>query len=70
MEGRSKKEKGPMDMDNNDPSVAGDRCIRGLNGDGKNTIKKLKVKKIKSSGESQTCMYMKGSCFSCDLINN
>ena len=37
MEGLSKKEKGPMDMDKS-VMIAGRRGIRGLNGNGKNTI--------------------------------
>ena len=38
VEGLSKKEKGPMDVDNS----VGRRDIWGLNGNGKNTIKNFK----------------------------
>ena len=44
MEGLSKKEKALMDMDNS-VVIAGGRGIRGLNGNGKNTIK-IKLKKL------------------------
>ena len=39
MEGLSKQEKGLMDMDNNVVIAGWERGIRGLNGNGKNTIK-------------------------------
>ena len=38
MEGLSKKERGLMDMDNS-VAIVGGGGIRGLNGNGKNTIK-------------------------------
>ena len=38
MEGLSKKERGLMDMDKR-VVIAGEREYKGLNGDGKNTIK-------------------------------
>ena len=39
MEGLSKKEKGLMDMDNSMVIPSGERGIRELKGNGKNTIK-------------------------------
>ena len=48
MEGLSKKEKGPTDTDNS-VVIVGAGCCKGINGDGKNTIKN-KIKKIKYSG--------------------
>ena len=39
MEGLSKKEKGLMDVDNSVVIAGGEGGIRGLNGNGKNTIK-------------------------------
>ena len=40
MEGLSKKEKGLMDMDNS-VGIVGGGGLRGLNGNGKNSIKKF-----------------------------
>ena len=41
MGGLSKKEKGFMDMDNSVVIVGEEEGLRGLNGNGKNTIKKF-----------------------------
>ena len=48
MEGLSKKEKGLMNMDYSVVIVGGKEGIRVLNGNGKNTIKYLKIKKNKN----------------------
>ena len=39
MEGLSRKEKGLMDTDNSVAIAGGEEGVRGLNGNGKNTIK-------------------------------
>ena len=46
--GLSKKEKGLMNMDYSVVIVGGKEGIRVLNGNGKNTIKYLKIKKNKN----------------------
>ena len=45
VEGSSEREKGLMDMDNQVVIAGGEGCLRGLNGNGKNMIKKFKSKK-------------------------
>ena len=47
MEGWSKKEKGLMDMDTWCGDCSGEESKRGLNGNGKNTIKIIEMKKRK-----------------------
>ena len=44
MKGLSKKEKGLMDVDNSVVTAGGEESIRGLNGNGKNTIR-IKLRK-------------------------
>ena len=44
MKGLSKKEKGLMDVDNSVATAGGEGDIRGLNGNGKNTIR-VKLRK-------------------------
>ena len=51
-----KKKKGPLDIDNSIVITGGEEHIRGLNGNGKNTIK-IKLKRRKEERKKEVQIY-------------